>query len=52
MFFVKDFGPELNFARNMSKDNPNRNIYIIKYFSSGKALDSGWDEFLQGSSAP
>lgn len=38
------FGPELNFARTMNKYKLNRNIYIIKYSSSGKALDSGWND--------
>lgn len=38
------FGPELNFALTMNKNNSDRNIYIIKYYSSGKALDPGWKD--------
>ncbi len=38
------FGPELNFARTLKQAQPDRDVYIIKYFSSGKALDSGWDD--------
>ena len=36
------FGPEINFARTMQAIDPNRIMYLIKYSSSGKALDSGW----------
>ncbi|MCP4340108.1 MAG: hypothetical protein GY799_14765, partial [Desulfobulbaceae bacterium] len=37
------FGPELNFARRMLEIDPDRDIYLIKEFTSGIALDSGWN---------
>ncbi|MCG8587106.1 MAG: sialate O-acetylesterase [Pirellulales bacterium] len=37
------FGPELGFARRMREKDASREVYIVKYWASGRALDSGWD---------
>ena len=38
-----EFGPEIGFAKVLSKVRPNKTIYIIKYHASGMPLHHGWN---------
>lgn len=49
-----DFGPEMGFSFLMEQLNPERKIYIIKYYASGQPLHYGWNgnKWLGGNAAP
>lgn len=37
------FGPEIGFARTLRANDPDTQVYIIKFALSGQPLDAGWD---------